>query len=301
MHVAPASLSESTPAKWIRRVYWILIPVTLLFMVFHQGVDFLHKLKSRGRSGSWQTVDRMNLHFRIAHWMIVVSFPLLVFTGFALKFPESWWAQPLLLAEGRFSLRGALHRAAAILLLASVAYHIFNLVLFRRDRSIVAGFRPEARDLQRMWQTLLYNLGLRDLRPAHSSEPTYIEKIEYWAFVWGTGVMTATGFLLWFHNFALRHFPKWVEDSATALHYYEAVLATASILIWHMYTVVFDPDVYPMDDSWIQGKRLAPGPEQTAHGLEPFAPTSPIGADSSTAKVQSATQEASPGEKSQAE
>ena len=71
--------------------------------------------------------------------------------------------------------------------------------------------------------------------------------------MWGTCVMAATGFLLWFNSFALRHFPKWVTDAATALHYYEAILATLSILIWHMYTVVFDPEVYPMDRSWITG------------------------------------------------
>ena len=71
--------------------------------------------------------------------------------------------------------------------------------------------------------------------------------------MWGTCVMAATGFLLWFNSFSLRHFPKWVTDASTALHYYEAILATLSILIWHMYTVVFDPEVYPMDRSWITG------------------------------------------------
>jgi cytochrome b subunit of formate dehydrogenase len=67
-------------------------------------------------------------------------------------------------------------------------------------------------------------------------------------------VMTLTGFLLWFNNFTLRHFPKWVSDASTAVHFYEAILATFSILIWHFYMVVFDPDVYPMDLAWITGK-----------------------------------------------
>ena len=66
--------------------------------------------------------------------------------------------------------------------------------------------------------------------------------------------MSASGFLLWFNNFTLRHFPKWVADAATALHYYEAILAAASILIWHFYMVLFDPDVYPMDRAWLTGK-----------------------------------------------
>ncbi|MEO8501567.1 MAG: hypothetical protein ABI565_11680, partial [Vicinamibacteria bacterium] len=52
----------------------------------------------------------------------------------------------------------------------------------------------------------------------------------------------------------LSNFPKWVSDAATALHFYEAVLATGSIVIWHFYTVIFDPEVYPMDLAWLTGK-----------------------------------------------
>lgn len=64
--------------------------------------------------------------------------------------------------------------------------------------------------------------------------------------------MAATGFALWFNNVAMRHFPKWVSDAATVLHFYEAILATCAIAVWHMYTVVFDPDVNPMERSWLQ-------------------------------------------------
>lgn len=254
VHVGAATQNESAAVLWIRRSYWVLIPLAIIFMFFHHAADFLRKTRSMRRKGSGQPVDRMNIHFRIAHWLIVVSFPLLVITGFALKFPDSWWARPILMWERQFALRGTLHRVAAVVLLASVVYHIVDLILSRRDRVIVTSLKPEPGDFQRLKMTILYNLGLTDSRPAHSGA-TYVEKIEYWAFVWGTGVMTSTGFLLWFNNFALRHFPKWVEDASTALHYYEAILATASILVWHMYTVVFDPEVYPMDPSWITGKR----------------------------------------------
>jgi hypothetical protein len=65
--------------------------------------------------------------------------------------------------------------------------------------------------------------------------------------------MALSGFLLWFNNFALRHFPKWITDAATAVHWYEALLATFSILLWHFYLVIFDPLVYPMDTAWFDG------------------------------------------------
>jgi cytochrome b subunit of formate dehydrogenase len=112
------------------------------------------------------------------------------------------------------------------------------------------------RDLQDLGDVFLYNLGFSESRPAFGKF-NYVEKIEYFAFLWGTAVMGASGLLLWSNSFALRHFPKWVLDAATALHFYEAILATVSILIWHLYTVIFDPDVYPMDRAWLTGKTSA--------------------------------------------
>ena len=60
--------------------------------------------------------------------------------------------------------------------------------------------------------------------------------------------------MLWFENFALSFLPKWASDIATTIHFYEAVLATLAILVWHFYWVIFDPEVYPMDASWWHGK-----------------------------------------------
>ena len=48
--------------------------------------------------------------------------------------------------------------------------------------------------------------------------------------------------------------PRWWLDVATAVHFYEAVLATLAILIWHFYQVFFDPDVYPMNWAWWDGQ-----------------------------------------------
>ena len=35
----------------------------------------------------------------------------------------------------------------------------------------------------------------------------YTQKAEYWALVWGTGIMAVTGFVLWFPAVAVRYFP----------------------------------------------------------------------------------------------
>ena len=195
------------------------------------------------------------MNFRIAHWGVILSFPTLVFTGFALKYPEAWWARPLLLWEGHFAFRGLVHRCAAIVLLASTVYHVVHLSFInRRDGAMfLKAMFPDVRDVTDLLQVFSYNLGLTKVEPKFAKF-NYAEKVEYWAFMWGTVVMTVSGFLLWFNNFTLRHFPKWVSDAATAIHYYEALLATFSILLWHFYMVIFDPLVYPMDTAWLNGK-----------------------------------------------
>jgi len=254
VHVLTSSGAAHAVVKWVRWIYWILIPLTLGFMVLHNFTDFLSKLvRQRPKQISPERVVRMNIYFRIAHWGVVLSFPTLVITGFALKYPDSWWASPLIMLESRFAFRGTLHRAAAIVLIASTLYHIIHLAVSRRDRAFVKHMLPKFGDLGEMVDVIRYNLGLTDRVPTFGKF-NYAEKMEYWAFLWGAVVMTLTGFLLWFNNFTLRHFPKWVSDASTAIHFYEAILATFSILLWHFYMVIFDPDVYPMDLAWITGK-----------------------------------------------
>ena len=254
IHVRPAAASEHPVVRFIRVAYLLLIPLTVGLMLLHNLIDFAAKLArgTRGHGGGPQVV-RMSLPFRIAHWLVVLSFPVLVLTGFALKYPESWWAAPVLAWEGRLAFRGLVHRVAGVVLVASLVYHGIHLLVSRRDRAILRHLLPRRADLSDLLGVLRYNLGRSPERPRFGKF-NYAEKAEYWAFVWGSVVMAVSGFLLWFNSFTLRNFPTWVADAATAVHYYEAILATLSILVWHFYMVIFDPEVYPMDLAWLTGR-----------------------------------------------
>jgi len=257
VHVETNAGPNHPVVKWIRWTYWVLIPFTLGFMLLHNLLDLLAKLiRRRPRQETSEVAVRMNLGFRIAHWGVMASFPTLVLTGFALKYPESWWSRPLTMWESNAGLRGGLHRTAAIVLIAATLYHFIHLALKQRDRRFLTAMIPTIKDATDILEVFRYNLGLTKEEPRFAKF-NYAEKMEYWAFLWGTVVMGLTGFLLWFNNFTLRHFPKWVVDAATAVHWYEALLATFSILIWHFYLVIFDPAVYPMDTAWLNGKMPA--------------------------------------------
>ncbi len=255
----------------IRLIYIPLILLTIGGMLIHVSMDFFKKLGSpelramalAAPSGS----ERMMRGFRVAHGLVMVSFPLLVYSGFALKYPDTWWAYPI--AALGSNARGWMHRAAGVMLLASLAYHLIHIIRSRRARACIVNMRPSIEDWRELRERFKYYLGLRKA-PVHSPQLGYIEKAEYLAFWWGMGVMALTGFLLWFNDLTLKWLPSWVPAAATAVHFYEAILATLAILVWHFYWTVFDPAVYPMDMSWWSGK--APASRELERSSDPAGP-----------------------------
>jgi cytochrome b subunit of formate dehydrogenase len=267
-------LADTTPARavgWIRLVYLWLIGIVVGGMTVHNGLDLLRKARrptSPDRSIPPAASERMSRDLRWQHGLVMLSFPVLVYSGFALTYPESAWAAPLLAWESRFGLRGLVHRTAAVVMLAGLAWHVGELALRPRLRACLSGLLWSRRDLTAFRDTLAYYVGRRPA-PPHGAKFVYVEKVEYWAFLWGAVLMAGTGFVLWFENVSLRYFPKWVTDVATALHFYEAMLATLAILVWHLYWVIFDPDVYPMDGSWWHGRAPAARVHERAPTDEP--------------------------------
>jgi cytochrome b subunit of formate dehydrogenase len=87
----------------------------------------------------------------------------------------------------------------------------------------------------------------------------YIEKAEYWALVWGTVVMVATGLLLWFPETLAG--PSWLVRVAENIHLYEAWLAFLAIVVWHLFYVLMRPGI-PGTFTALTGRM---DPEELAH------------------------------------
>jgi cytochrome b subunit of formate dehydrogenase len=174
-----------------------------------------------------------------------------VVSGFALRFSSSWIARLFFGWEGGFELRGTVHRIAAVLFDATVIWHVFFLFT-PRGRRYVRDMWPNGLDFKYFWDRILYNLGRKD-NVSSIGRFSYVEKAEYWALVWGTAVMIVTGILLWWDNWFVHFLPKGALDVALVVHYWEAWLATLAIAVWHLYSTVFSPHVYPMNPSWLTG------------------------------------------------
>jgi cytochrome b subunit of formate dehydrogenase len=260
VHVAEGR-KEAPGIRLVRQFYLLVIPLTIGLMLLHNGGDWVRKLLRLRASGTVaRQTDRYDLPVRpnvrmlpferVQHALLLISFLTLVWTGFALKYPDQWWARLLLVREG--NMRGLVHRIAAVVFMGVTVTHLVSLLVNRRLRRHWKELLPKAQDAREALANFSYNVGLRSTPPGRSSH-SYIEKAEYWAVVWGAIVMILTGLMLWANNLMLALFPKLWLDVATSIHFYEAVLATLAIFVWHFYTVIFDPDVYPMDTAWLTG------------------------------------------------
>jgi cytochrome b subunit of formate dehydrogenase len=170
-------------------------------------------------------------------------------TGFALRYPSSWLAA-IFINE---IVRSYIHRIAGVVLIAVSLFHVWYVIKTQDGRSMIKDMLPDWKDVTDVRDAFRYYLGTSDQRPLFGRF-SYAEKMEYWALVWGMFVMASTGLMIWFKSGVGERVPGWWIDVAITVHFYEAVLATLAIVVWHWYGVIFDPDAYPMNWSWFDGK-----------------------------------------------
>ena len=233
--------------RWVRRIYIILIVTTISLLSLHNGIAWWRKAVAARRLRG-ETVVRMDAHQRLQHMVLVVSFTVLAVTGFALKFPDTWYAQLM----GSEEIRRWIHRISGLVLLGIGIYHLGYALINRRGRSFLRDMSPRLRDARDAAVNIRHLL--RGGPKARFGRFGYPEKFEYWAVVWGTVIMGATGMAIWFKMDVTRWLPRWIVEVAITIHYYEAILACLAIIVWHFYHVIFEPDVYPMNWAWLDGK-----------------------------------------------
>jgi cytochrome b subunit of formate dehydrogenase len=216
---------------------------------------------------------RMTLAERWQHGLLAASFILLVFTGLPLMSGDIGAIRFIAGHSGALVLRGILHRAAAVVLIADLVWHVLYTFLTERGWRNFRDRAPRASDIKDALATVGHNAGLSDFlrrrglfrrfferhpywrfeRTPEFGRYSFVEKFEYWSLLWGSAVMIVTGLFMWHPDLSLRLFPLWLHQVFVVIHGYEAILAFLAILIWHMYTVHLNPEVFPMSRVWLDG------------------------------------------------
>ena len=238
----------------VNKIYFWLILLTIGGMFLHNLIIYIHDvIEKRKIIKQHPTIPRLTTNEVIQHIFLFSSFITLAVTGFALKYSNSWWGEGLASLGLQEGVRQIVHRTAAVIMIATGVYHIIYLIVTKRGREILGAMMPKFKDLTQASQNISYYLGLSKTRPGFDKFD-YTEKAEYWALIWGTIIMGATGLLLWFPTSVGNWAPIWLIKVSQSIHFYEAILATLAIVVWHWFFVIFHPKEYPMNVTWIDGK-----------------------------------------------
>ncbi|MCC6543720.1 MAG: hypothetical protein IT392_04355 [Nitrospirae bacterium] len=194
---------------------------------------------------------RFTLFQRILHVLLFTSVLGLVTTGMPLFFNQSGWAFWIAHTMGGFGVMGFFHRLFGTTMLSVFTVHmvlILRRVVIGREYRLLWGpdsMVPQPKDFVQLFQNIRYFIGLG---PAPRFDRfTYWEKFDYWAVVWGMGIIGGTGLILWFHDFFSRIFPGWFFNVAILVHGEEALLASGFLFAVHFFNTHIRPEKFPID------------------------------------------------------
>ncbi len=193
---------------------------------------------------------------RIQHLVWFITFTVLAVTGLALKFAHMGWAQWVINVVGGMDNRGLLHRIASVIFIGTGLAHVVYYGIIDKGKK---GIMWNRQDFSDMIQDMKHHLFLSKERPKFGRY-TWFEKADYWAGALGSVIIIVTGAIMWF-SFGttgslniLRSVPLSVYNWSRLIHGYEAILAVAVVIVFHLYTAIWKPGVFPLAKQIWTGK-----------------------------------------------
>ena len=196
---------------------------------------------------------RFNMGQRVEHFILMITFTVLAVTGLAQKYSTAGWAEWLILNLGGIEWVRLIHRAFAFLFTLSAIYHAILLVYATWVRNAKLSMMVSLKDFQDIVDAVKYSFGLSDRKPEYGRYD-YRQKFEYWGVLFGSLIIIGSGDFMMFPAAVTRFLPGQFVAAAVAFHGNEAMLAVLTIVIWHLYDVIFKPDIFPADTSVFTGK-----------------------------------------------
>ncbi len=198
-------------------------------------------------------VTRFSNVQRIEHIIFMVTFIVLSVTGLAQRYYTAGWAEWCILVLGGIEYTRLVHRIFAVIFILHMLYHLGFVAYLFFVKHKKLNMVPTLKDFNDVITELRYSFRLSD-RPALFGRFDYRQKFEYWGVMFGSVVIIISGLILTFPIAATRILPGQVVAAAVEFHGFEATLAVLTIVIFHIYDVVFRPGIFPGDTTIFTGK-----------------------------------------------
>ena len=118
-------------------------------MAAHNAVIMLRFARERYREAKSGRVVRWVTSEIIWHFLLFISFVTLIITGFAFRYPDSWWSSWMTSTPNAFIARGVAHRVAGVLMMGLFVQSILRSFLTKRGwRQLLAKFPVPADSTQ---------------------------------------------------------------------------------------------------------------------------------------------------------
>ena len=211
-------------------------------------------------------IRRFSTRQRIEHIILMIIFTVLAITGLIQKFYTVGVCEWIILQLGGIETTRLIHRITSFFFTAMLLYHfIFSIInVFWRHKK--ATMIPDLNDFKGIVANLKCNMGLGNECPRFGRFD-YRQKFEYFGMIFGSIIITISGFILMFPVIVTNWLPGHIIPIALTFHGWEAMLAVLVILIWHLYDVILRPDIFPVDTSIFSGK-ISLERQQEEHPLE---------------------------------
>ncbi len=232
---------------WWRKTYWETHRLEKLGLQAHCSLSPQDRI---------QHVQRFSPGERIMHVLLILSFFILVMTGFPVKYPEAVWAGILMDLWGGAANAALFHRGAALVLIGIVVYvgwlsYRFLFPKGQGTRGWVGrllgpdSLFPNLKDWDDLKGMIRWFFDRGEM--PKFDRWTYWEKFDFLAVFWGMFAIGGSGLLLWKPEWSSYLVPGWVLNIAAMVHSEEALLAALFIFTVHFFNTHFIPTKFPMD------------------------------------------------------
>jgi cytochrome b subunit of formate dehydrogenase len=198
-------------------------------------------------------VVRFSPRQRAEHLLMLIVFTVLCVTGLPQKYFQSDISIAIVNALGGLGPVRWMHRAAGVIFVLMTVAHLAIVMIGTMTGRMKLSMAVTRQDFRDAIKTLRYYLGMSN-EQAHFGRFDYKQKFEYWGLIMGGLVVCATGLMLLYPIEVASLLPAQLIPVAKAAHSNEGLLAFLTIVTWHVYSVIFAPEVFPLDTTIFTGK-----------------------------------------------